>query len=84
MSSALSGAFKGFGQELLDRVREAASDRISDAEWAERITGIKKATAAMSEAGIDEDTIIKMLQKYWDLRLSEAESFVEESSNDML
>ena len=70
-------AFSGFGWELLDSIRADANERISDAEFEERIVGIKKATAAMLEAGVDEETIIKMLQKHWDLRLSEAIAFIE-------
>ena len=31
----------------------------------------------MIEAGVNDDTIIAMLQKYWDLRLSEAEVFLD-------
>jgi len=36
----------------------------------ERIVGIENATAAMIEVRVEEDKIIQMLQKYWDLRLS--------------
>ena len=35
----------------------------------------------MLEAEVDEGTIIKMLQKYWDLRLSEAIAFVENAKS---
>lgn len=31
----------------------------------------------MIEVGVEHEKIIQMLQKYWDLRLSEAKSFVE-------
>ena len=31
----------------------------------------------MIEADVDEEVIIKMLQKHWDLRLSEATAFIE-------
>ncbi len=31
----------------------------------------------MIEAGVKHEQIIQILQKYWDLRLSEAKSFVE-------
>lgn len=78
MANAFKGAFSGFGRELLDGVRERANQHITDAEIQERIVGIEKATMAMFEAGVEEKTIIAMLQKYWDLRLSEAQSFVDE------
>lgn len=70
--------FKGFGPEIINNIRQRAADRISDAEFDERIVGIEKATAAMTEAEVDKEVIIRMLQKYWDLRLSEAKTFVEQ------
>ena len=78
MTNVFKGAFSGFGRELLDGVRERANQHISDAEIQERIVGIEKATMAMFEVGVEEKVIIEMLQKYWDLRLSEAQSFVDE------
>lgn len=50
---------------------------IDDAVFEEKILGIENATAAMIEVGIEDKIIIQMLQKYWDLRLSEATSFVD-------
>ena len=63
------------------RIRTDAAVDIaySTAAFEERIVGIEKATTAMLEAGVDDDTIIKMLQKHWDLRLSEATAFIENS-----
>lgn len=81
MANTFKKAFSGFGYELLDRLRDSASQRISDAEFEERISGIEKATMAMIEAGVDEKVIVALLQKYWDLRLSEAKSFVDEFRN---
>lgn len=77
MSNTFREAFRGFGWELLDGIREKANERISDAEFEERIIGIEKATIAMVEAGVNDDTVIAMLQKHWDLRLSEAKAFLE-------
>lgn len=77
MSNGFREAFDGFGWELLGRIRETANEKLSEAAFEERIIGIKKATIAMVEAGVDEETIIRMLQKHWDLRLSEATEFVQ-------
>lgn len=77
MSKPLREAFDGFGWELLDDIRTKANEQISDAAFEERINGIEKATTAMIEAGVDEEVIIKMLQKHWDLRLSETTAFIE-------
>lgn len=77
MASSIKEAFKGFGWELLDGIRKRENDRISDAEFEERMVGIEKATVSMVEANVDREIIIKMLQKHWNLRLSEAEEFVD-------
>ena len=77
MSKPLREAFDGFGLELLDGIRAKANERVRDAVFEERINGIEKATTAMIEADVDEEVIIKMLQKHWDLRLSEATAFIE-------
>lgn len=82
MSNTFREAFRGFGWELLDGIREKANERISDAEFEERIIGIGKATIAMVEAGANDDTIIAMLQKHWDLRLSEAKAFLENAKSE--
>ena len=81
LSKTFREAFDGFGWELLEGIRAKANERISDAEFEERIIGIEKATAAMLEAKVDEETIIKMLQKHWDLRLSEATAFIENAKS---
>lgn len=77
MSNEFRKAFDGYGRELLGKIRTGASERIDDAVLEERIIDIEKATAAMLEAGIEKGTIISLLQKYWDLRLSEATAFIE-------
>lgn len=77
MANDFRNAFSGFGRELLDSIRESNQEKLDDAAFEERIIGIENATAAMIEVGIEDDKIIQMLQKYWDLRLSEAKEFVE-------
>lgn len=77
MAKKFRKAFGGFGQELLDGIRTTANQRIADATDTERNANIQKATMAMLEAGVDEEIIIKMLQKHWDLRQSEANSLIE-------
>ena len=77
MSKIFKESMRDFGYELLDDIRGKANERISDAEFEERIVGIEKATISMIEAGVNDDTIIAMLQKHWDLRLIEAEVFLD-------
>ena len=61
----------------MESIRNRHREIIDDAVFEERILGIENATAAMIEAGIEDGIIIQMLQKYWDLRLREATSFVD-------
>lgn len=77
MGKTIKKAFSGFGLELLEGIRERANERVDDAVFEERIIGIEKATISMIEANVKEETIIKMLQKHWDLRLSEATAAVD-------
>ena len=77
MANDFRNTFSGFGRELLYSIRESNQERLDDAAFEERIIGIENAIAAMIEVGIEDDKIIQMLQKYWDLRLSEAKEFVE-------
>lgn len=72
----------GFWSDILNGIRQNAMDHISEAELEERVSGIEKATSAMLEAEVDKEIIIRMLQKYWDLRLSEATHFVENNPNN--
>lgn len=76
MDNSIKNAFSGFGNELLEGIREKHQKRLDDAAFGEKIAGIENATAAMLESGVDEEKIIQMLQKYWDLRLSEAKEFL--------
>ena len=69
------------GRDVLDSIRADANERLSEAALEERIINIKKATLAMMEANVNEETVIKMLQKHWDLRLSEAREFIENAKS---
>ena len=82
MANNIRDAFTGFGADILQGLRENAQDRLDDAAFEERCIGIEKATVAMLEAEVSEEVVIQMLQKYWDLRLSEAEMFIEKSQNE--
>lgn len=77
MANEFKKNFSGIGRDLLDNVRSSVQGRIDEAVFEEKIIGIRNATAAMIEIGVEEDKIILMLQKYWDLRFSEAKVFVE-------
>lgn len=74
--TSVTNFLSDLGTEVLHSLRESAQQHLDDAALNEKLIGIDNATMAMLEAGIDKETIIQMLQKYWDLRLSEATSFV--------
>ena len=78
MARTFKDAFSGFGTELLEGIWERSNVRLNEAAFEERIIGIEKATAALCEAEVKDDKIISLLQKHWDLRLSEAQGFLEE------
>ena len=54
----------------------AHQDDVHAAADEERYIGIKNATAALYEAGVDKERIISLLQKHWNLRPSQAVQFV--------
>lgn len=70
--------FEGFGSELKNRLRDDFLDRLDEAAFEERIDCIDKTVKAFKEVGIEDEEIIRLLQKYWDLRRSEAISFLDE------
>lgn len=78
MTRSIRDFLSGFGSELLERIREDSNTRLDEAAFEERVIGIKKATAALQEAEVQDEKIIYLLQKYWDLRLSEAKEFLRQ------
>lgn len=82
MINKLTKAFSGFGRELVEDLRQSNKERLDDAALEEKINGIKRATVAMIEVGVERTDIIYMLQKHWDLRLSEAEYFIDNNQNE--
>ena len=81
MARSIRNSFSGFGSELLERIRENCNARLDDAAFEERIIGIEKATAALREAEVEDEKIIYLLQKHWDLRLSEAKDLATRKIN---
>lgn len=71
------------GQGVLEGFRLGLQNHVDDETLKEREIGIKNATSAMLELCNDEEKIIQMLQKYWDLRRSEAKWFIEEQKNKL-
>jgi hypothetical protein len=84
MSYKFKEAFSGFGTEILESIRASHNDIVDDAIFEERFVNIEKTTSAMLELKIEEEQIIRILQKYWDLRLSEAKEFIRNSKESNL
>ena len=70
----------GMGRELLDAARDAVQEVVWEQTDREvfRIQkmDITRAAAALLDANVEEETIKRLLCKYWDLRPSEAHSFI--------
>lgn len=76
MARTVREGFSQFWSEIVEGMRERMDARLDEAAFEERIIGIENATAALKEAGVEDEKIIAMLQKHWDLRLSEAKEFL--------
>lgn len=76
----------GVGRELLDGiqsgVQEMVQERIDDEVSRIQIMDITRAAAALLDANVEEETIERLLCKYWDLRPSEAHRFICEGEEE--
>ncbi|MDE6052175.1 MAG: hypothetical protein K2G55_00130 [Lachnospiraceae bacterium] len=76
----------GMGRELLDGiqsgVQEMVQERIDDEVSRIQIMDITRAAAALLDANVEEETIERLLCKYWDLRPSEAHRFIREGGEE--
>ena len=72
----------GVGRELLGAARDAVQEVVweqTDREVSRiQIMDITRAAAALLDANVEEETIERLLCKYWDLRPSEAHRFIRE------
>lgn len=76
----------GMGRELLGEMRsdvqEMVQRRIEDEVSRIQIMDITRAAAALLDADIEEETIERLLCKYWNLRPSEAHEFIREGEEE--
>ena len=63
--------------EMRQRISDDYQARISEERNYEREDNIAIATKALLDAGVKENVVEQMLQKHWDLRLSETRPFIE-------
>lgn len=76
----------GMKRELLDGiqsgVQEMVQERIDSGVSRIQIMDITRAAAALLDANVEEETIERLLCKYWDLRPSEAHKFIREGEEE--
>ena len=76
----------GMGRQLLDEIRSGAQERlqerIDDEVSRIQIMDITRAAAALLDANVKEETIERLLCKYWDLRPSEAHRFIRDGGEE--
>lgn len=76
----------GIGRELLGAARDAVQEvvwRQTDREVSRiQIMDITRAAAALLDANVEEESIERLLCKYWDLRPSEAHRFIREGEEE--
>lgn len=74
------------GRELLgaiwDGSQEAVQKLIAEENLRVQQMDITRAAAALLDADVEEETIERLLCKYWDLRPSEAREFIREGEEE--
>ena len=65
-----------FPRELRRRFQEDREAMIEDERYYERQGNIQIAAEALVDAGISDEVVVRQLQRFWDLRQSEALYFV--------
>ena len=70
-------------EEFQAHNRARRQEEIDDAIFESTGDNILKAASAMLEAKIQNDKIKELLVKYWDLRPSDAEFFVEKAVSEL-
>ena len=72
----------GMGRELLDGIQSGVQERVNDEISRIQLMDITRAAAALLDANVKEETIERLLCKYWDLRPSEAHKFIRDGEEE--
>ena len=81
LKDAFIESIKDYPSELIGEIRNAYKGEMDESVFEERLLSIHKATSALLEAAVPDERIISLLQKYWDLRHSEATHFLQQAKN---
>lgn len=76
IKAAFPEGFKDFIPAMHQWLCDDYEARIQEACFMERENNIATAAIAMIDAGIPDADVARMLQKHWDLRLSETGAFI--------
>lgn len=68
--------------EIQSDAQEMVQKRINDEVSQIQTMDIIRAAAALLDANVEEETIKRLLCKYWDLRSSEAHRFIREGEEE--
>ncbi len=68
--------------EVQSAAQEVVRERTEDEVAQIQIMDITRATAALLDANVEEETIEGLLCKYWDLRPSETHRFIREGEEE--
>ena len=76
-SEAIKQEARSLIPDIQQRFRDERDAEIQEAVDAERINNTAIAAIAMLDAELKDEVVASMLQKHWDLRLSEASEIIE-------
>lgn len=79
MAQNILDGVKRFCFNAIDGLRERHHELVDDHVFEERIRGIENTSLALYEAKVEDEVIISLLIKYWDLRPSEVKDFLQET-----
>lgn len=79
MVKNISEGLLKFGSEIIDELRKSHYEIVDEHVFEERIRGIENTSLALCEAKVEDEVIVSLLIKYWDLRPSEAKGFLQET-----
>lgn len=66
----------------MDGIQSGVQERVNDEISRIQLMDITRAAAALLDANVKEETIERLLCKYWDLRPSEAHYFIREGEEE--
>ena len=79
IKDGLIEAGRDFANETINNTRLSINDAIQEAVMEERANQEQLVAYALVESGLSDECVIRMLQKYWDKRESEARKMIAQA-----